>query len=290
MLTHAFESQRTMSVKIDGLDLALEVRRSNRARRFTLKVSHTERAAILTVPDRGRIEEAGDFLARHFDWLKRQIEKLPEPVPLTDGATIPLRGVSHRLVFVGPVRYMGVVWAEEPDEALAAQLEHHDAAHNGHALAYQPQIFSAPGVSAHQAAPKTAMPKLCVAGGQEHASRRLIDWLKVEARKDIFYRVHHHAANLNIYPKRIIVRDQATRWGSCSSTGNLSFSWRLIFAPSYVLDYVAAHEVAHLREMNHGPRFWRVVRETMPDMQRARGWLKQHGAELHRFNAVTPLP
>jgi predicted metal-dependent hydrolase len=251
LLTRAFEGEQSLAVNMARLGMPIELRRSSRAKRFTLKVSHTERTAILTLPDRGCIEDADQFLSRHLDWLKSQIAKIPAPVPLTDGQEVPVRGVTHRLSFVGPVRYMGVVWADEGDK---------------------------------QADAGGAIPRLCVAGGREHAARRLLDWLKLEARKDLFYRVHHHASNLGIYPNRISIRDQATRWGSCSSNGGLSFSWRLIFAPSYVLDYIAAHEVAHLKEMNHGPRFWRLVRQTMPQMQEARTWLKKRGTELHRFN------
>jgi len=127
------------------------------------------------------------------------------------------------------------------------------------------------------------LPTLRVSGEPAHAPRRLADWLKAEARADLSERVAHHADVLGVAPKRISVRDQSTRWGSCSCTGSLSFSWRLIFAPGFVLDYVAAHEVAHLREMNHGPRFWRLVRDTMPEMNAARRWLREYGAELHRF-------
>ena len=79
------------------------------------------------------------------------------------------------------------------------------------------------------------------------------------------------------------MRDQKSRWGSCTSDGQLSFSWRLILAPSYVLDYVTAHEVAHLVEMNHGARFWRLVDRAVPRLEAARQWLHDHGAELHRY-------
>jgi hypothetical protein len=81
------------------------------------------------------------------------------------------------------------------------------------------------------------------------------------------------------------VRDQTTRWGSCSTSGALSFSWRLVLAPPFVLDYLAAHEVAHLGHMNHGPRFWALVERTMPRHQEARSWLRKHGASLHRYGA-----
>ena len=91
------------------------------------------------------------------------------------------------------------------------------------------------------------------------------------------------AAALGVAVKRITVRDQSSRWGSCSTTGLLSFSWRLILAPSHVLDYLAAHEVAHLVEMNHSPRFWRLVQRLCPDHDRAKAWLDAHGADLHRY-------
>ena len=86
--------------------------------------------------------------------------------------------------------------------------------------------------------------------------------------------------------RRICLRDQTTRWGSCSTSGLLSFSWRLILAPAHVLDYVAAHEVAHLREMNHGPKFWTLVSRLMPELEAARRWLRHDGADLHRYGAV----
>jgi predicted metal-dependent hydrolase len=79
------------------------------------------------------------------------------------------------------------------------------------------------------------------------------------------------------------VRDQKSRWGSCSSDGTLSYSWRLILAPPFVLDYVAAHEVAHLRHMNHGRNFWRLVLTHCPNASRAKTWLKKHGAEIHAY-------
>jgi predicted metal-dependent hydrolase len=82
------------------------------------------------------------------------------------------------------------------------------------------------------------------------------------------------------------VRDQASRWGSCSTTGVLSYSWRLILAPPFVLDYLAAHEVAHLIEMNHSRKFWRLVEGIYPRMGEAKAWLDAHGADLHRYGSA----
>jgi len=124
-----------------------------------------------------------------------------------------------------------------------------------------------------------------VRGDATHAPRRVLDFLKREARKALEARVLHHAARLGVKPSRITVRDTASRWGSCSTARALSFSWRLILAPDFVLDYVVAHEVAHLREMNHGPRFWAHVKGLICDMKAAQNWLKNNGRELQRYGA-----
>lgn len=127
------------------------------------------------------------------------------------------------------------------------------------------------------------LPCLCVCGGAEHLSRRLIDWLKREAKGDLDRAVFRYSAMIGRKPTVIRLRDQKGRWGSCSSAGTLSFSWRLILAPPMVLDYLAAHEVTHLAEMNHSPRFWRLLRRICPDTDRAEAWLKAHGSTLHAF-------
>jgi hypothetical protein len=124
---------------------------------------------------------------------------------------------------------------------------------------------------------------LCVAGGYEHIDRRIHDFLKREARRDLHKVALDHAEMLGVRVKRLSIRDQSSRWGSCTSAGSLSFSWRLILAPPFVLDYLAAHEVAHLVEMNHSPRFWRVVAKICPSVERAKKWLDTYGNDLHRY-------
>jgi len=126
-------------------------------------------------------------------------------------------------------------------------------------------------------------PLICVAGDAPHIDRRVADFLRREARFDLDAASRRFANELGVEVKRVAVRDQASRWGSCSTTGVLSFSWRLILAPSFVLDYLAAHEVAHLVEMNHSARFWRIVQGLCPDHERAKVWLDVHGADLHRY-------
>jgi predicted metal-dependent hydrolase len=126
-------------------------------------------------------------------------------------------------------------------------------------------------------------PCLCVAGEAPHIARRVRDFLKREARSDLEAASRRAAEKLGVRVSRVSVRDQSSRWGSCSTTGVLSYSWRLILAPPYVLDYLAAHEVAHLVEMNHSRRFWRLVERICPDVTRAKTWLDVHGSNLHRY-------
>jgi predicted metal-dependent hydrolase len=122
-----------------------------------------------------------------------------------------------------------------------------------------------------------------VTGDIKHLSRRLGDWLKQQARIRINYLVHHKAKQIDKTLSRVTIRDTRTRWGSCSSKGGLSFSWRLIMAPPEILDYVVAHEVAHLAHMNHSSRFWDTVDRLTENAKRGRAWLNDNGSILHRI-------
>jgi hypothetical protein len=196
------------------------------------------------MPRTADFREADQFLSRSLDWVRERLECVPEPAPFHDGTIVPLRGVPHKIVFIGPDRRRSVVSVEA----------------------------------------ERRPPVLRVSGTPEHAPRRLRDWLVAEAAKDLDARVAFHARALGVRARRITMRDQKSRWGSCSSTGQLSFSWRLVLAPPLVLDYVAAHEVAHLLEMNHGPRFWRLVAKALPNFEEAKVWLRIHGMDLYRYD------
>ena len=113
-----------------------------------------------------------------------------------------------------------------------------------------------------------------------HLAGRVRDYLLAMAQAEISPRAHRLAARIGREVARVSVRDTKSRWGSCSGQGNLSLSWRLILAPEPVLDYVVAHEVAHLAEMNHGPRFWRLVESLTPNTAAPRAWLKRHRNQL----------
>lgn len=238
-------AEQWLSVAHDGRELKVRLRPSARARRFTLRVKVAEDAIVLTMPARGSLRAAQDFAERYAGWIASRLTRLPEPVPLQAGAVLPLRGREHIIVHRTDIR--GTVWIEE-DEAGGT-------------------------------------PRLAVAGQTEHVPRRVLDYLRRSAKAELEQAAARHAATLGVTLKRISIKDTASRWGSCSSTGNLSFSWRLILAPPYVLNYLAAHEVAHRVEMNHSERFWRVVRRLDPDMDAAELWLKRHGNTLYRYGS-----
>jgi predicted metal-dependent hydrolase len=238
---------------IDELKRPIVVKRAAQARRMTLRVSQTQRDIVLTIPRHAKLQQAGAFVTQHLDWLKTQLASLPEPVPFINHAVIPLEGVPHKLRFLGP-------------RAKAATTQ-------------RSVVAILPPETPH------GLPVISVLGLHEHAARRLSDWLRKRARDRLTESAGRHAGGLGLKFVRLTVRDQTSRWGSCSSSKALSFSWRLIFAPASVLDYVAAHEVAHLKEMNHSPRFWKLVEKTMPGHRDARSWLRRHGHDLHRYGA-----
>jgi predicted metal-dependent hydrolase len=127
-------------------------------------------------------------------------------------------------------------------------------------------------------------PVLKVSGMPEHLGRRLATFLKKEARADLDRLVALHAGSIRAKVASISMKDTRSRWGSCSVDGNLSFSWRIVMAPPMVIDYLAAHEVAHLKEMNHGPHFWALCGKLCPHMEEAKAWLKRHGSQLHAID------
>ncbi len=123
---------------------------------------------------------------------------------------------------------------------------------------------------------------LIVGGGADMFSRRVRDWLRAEFLSVAKQMIR--SAPRELWPRRVSVRDTTTRWGSCSSTGTMSFSWRLAFAPTDVMRYVVMHELAHRRHMDHSPAFWKTVGELYGfGVERARRWLNKNGAELHKY-------
>lgn len=125
-------------------------------------------------------------------------------------------------------------------------------------------------------------PVLTVGGTPEHLSRRVRDWIKAQAREILTQRSRALAARLGRPVLGVRLGDPRSRWGSCSPDGHLAYSWRLVLAPPFVLEYVVAHEVAHLVHLNHGRRFWQLVATLVADVETPRAWLNRHGPRLLR--------
>jgi predicted metal-dependent hydrolase len=229
-----------------GETIVVALRRAATARRFTLRVRFAARDAVLTMPHRASLRDARAFAERHAAWIAARLNRLPATIPFAHGSIVPLRGVDHALIHVPQKR--GTAWIERRDDV-------------------------APGVA------------LCVAGQPEHVHRRVQDHFKREARRDLEDAVARHTSALGLPPRGIGLRDPVSRWGSCSSSGSLNFSWRLIMAPPFVLDYLAAHEVAHLVHLDHSPRFWALARQLCAETDRAEAWLSAHGPHLHKYGA-----
>jgi hypothetical protein len=235
-----------------GETLVVSLRRLSSARRFTLRVRFAARDAVLTMPARASLRDAREFTERHAAWIAARLDRLPETIPFQHGSIVPMRGVEHEIVHRSGSR--GTVWVEDRDPADDA-LD--DIAFN-----------------------------LCVAGAAEHVRRRVLDYFKREARRDLEQAVERHTRALGLPSRSVGLRDTVSRWGSCSATGSLNFSWRLVMAPPFVLDYLAAHEVAHLVHLDHSKRFWTLAKRLCAETDRAEGWLSAHGAHLHKYGVV----
>jgi predicted metal-dependent hydrolase len=228
-----------------GREVPLELRVSSRARRLSLRLDPGRGGLVLTLPEGLPVEHGLDFLDRQSGWIAGRLALLPQRVPFADGALVPILGVEHRIRHAPWAR--GAVWS---DSGL-----------------------------------------LWVAGAAEHMARRVTDYLKAEARRQVARRSREKAARLpeltgggRMRPLgRIAVRETSSRWGSCTARGDLSYCWRLVLAPEAVLDYVVAHEVAHLAHLDHSAAFWRLCRRLADDCDGSRAWLRRNGALLQRY-------
>ena len=222
------------------------VRRSDRAQRARLTVSEAGEAVVV-LPRRAPLREAAMLVEQHADWLDRHIARvrreraaLAERPGLGEGRMLMIADVSYR------------IWAVDPGSARPSRgcVDEH------------------PG-------------QLEVRVGRDgrDASELLAAWLRQRAYAKITERVQDRAAEMGVKPGRITIRDQSSRWASASRSGALSFSWRLILAPPYVLDAVVVHELAHLRSRGHSKAFWSLVERHAPRTSEARRWLREHSRE-----------
>jgi len=214
------------------------------------------------------------------------------PIEITLRRSARARRISLRVSRLnGQVTLSLPNWTGEP-EALAFAREKEDWIRRNLSERIRPNVPTPGGtlmfegaevsIASHRArAVRLENGTLLVPGAPEQAAVRIRAFLKIAARDRLHASVNRYADQVGRRVTRISLRDTRSRWGSCTSDGRLMFSWRLIMAPPAVLDYVAAHEVSHLVEMNHSAAYWAVVREICPEFETHRKWLRHHGRQLH---------
>jgi len=212
----------------------VQLKRSSRARRLSLRISRLDGRATLTLPTRVPEREGMAFLRDRESWLRKHLDDVEPEQVIVLGGTVPFRGDALSLIGANVKRGRVIDGALHlPDDPLMV-------------------------------------------------GKRVAAFLKLQARDALAEASDRYATALGKPYGRITLRDTRSRWGSCSSAGDLMYSWRLIMAPPKVLNYVAAHEVAHLQHMDHSPRFWATVEQLFPDHKACRVWLRDHGNTLHR--------
>ena len=236
-------------IEVAGAPVVLRV--SARATRISLKLDSARRIVVATAPSEKRLREAAQFALERAEWVRARLNTLPEPSTVAPGQIVDILGRPHRLL-------------------------------------------SAPGRAKWRPATATEPAALIVSGEGEAFVRAVVRALKAEARRRLTERTAHYAALLKRPTPAVAITDPRARWGSCTpprargfgaeaEVGRIRYSWRLILAPVPVLDYVAAHECAHLVEANHSAKFWAVVHAINGDHRPHRDWLKANGARLHAF-------
>jgi predicted metal-dependent hydrolase len=222
----------------------VRLRVDGRARRVSLRVDAGKREVIATAPTQRRLGEVVAFAHSRADWIGRQFARLPQALTLEPGLAIEVLGLPH--------------WLEAG--VGRARIE----------------------------------PGRIVAPAGARFAPTVLRLLKAEARRVLLERTADHAATLGQPQPVVSIADPKSRWGSCRQprrrglhgkieVGRIRYSWRLVLAPFEVLDYVAAHECAHLIEANHGPKFWALCRSLAGDEKRHRAWLRANAERLHAF-------
>jgi predicted metal-dependent hydrolase len=215
----------------------VEWRRSNRARRISLRIDPAGGGVVVTLPLRASRKAGIALLMGHAGWVAERLAALPDAVNFADGAVIPIAGLPYRI-------------RHRPDARSGTFVQGSD---------------------------------LVVSGREEFLARRVEDFLREEGRRCLGALVAAKAEIVGIRPRRLTLKDTSSRWGSCAPDRSLSLSWRLVMAPAFVQDYVVAHEVAHLRHMNHARPFWVLVDQLSPHTRAAIPWLRMEGPRLLRI-------
>ena len=236
-------------IEVDGRAVPVTLRTSARASR--LRITVRAGGVEVVVPKRARLRDAHAFLAQAASWIEDRVRRVrrageahPASARLEQGGRILLRGRACRLDVVPGAARTGRI--DAGDEGIRVVLP--------------------AGLAREEREPLL-----------EGALTR---WLRGEALRDALAFVARHGPPNRLAPSAVRVKEQASRWGSCSSRGAINLNWRLVLAPPEVFEYVVVHELCHLEHPHHQPPFWRRVAELMPDYGRHRRWLREHGQSL----------
>jgi predicted metal-dependent hydrolase len=230
-------------LEVAGAVVTVKVHR--RARRVSLRLDRTRREIVATAPSARRLPEAVAFARERATWIAERLAELPEASPIHPGMTLEVFGEPVVLeTGTGRAR-----WIPAEGETPA---------------------------------------RIVAMGEGEGYARAVILMIRKRAQALLTERTAVHAANLGAPMPKVTIMDAKARWGSCrpglrGGPASIRYSWRLALAPYAVADYVAAHECAHLLELNHGPKFWAHVKALVGDERRHRAWLRSEGARLHAF-------
>lgn len=243
----------------EEVPIIIETRRG--LRNITLRPCVTPRREIrISKPWLATSGAAMRFVAQKRAWLEKYFSRAPTKIKISDGDIIEFLGRRVRIVHNPKIRSNNYITTTPS----------------------APQTFGGSEISVGHRHPFADEGELQIGGDAAHLERRVRDFIKSEflaAVKEII-----KTAPPEFRPKRIALRDTTSRWGSCSTTGTISFSWRLAFAPTDVTRYVVMHELAHCKHMDHSAEFWGCVATLYgPGVERAKRWLTQNGAELHKF-------
>jgi predicted metal-dependent hydrolase len=231
-------------IEVEGRPVRLKV--NARARRISLRLDAGRREVVATAPSPRALDDAAAFAQTRAAWIAQHLDQLPAPIALLPGSVIEVVGQPCRL------------------ERAAMRIP--------------PRLIPA--------TPHEPMRLLAYGADADSFQRAVVRALKVHALERLTQRSAVHAARLGHPTPPVGLTDARGRWGSCRQAfkdrpAAIRYSWRLVLAPPHVIDYVAAHECAHLVEANHGPDFWALVADLYGDHAKARAWLKRHGARLH---------
>lgn len=233
-------------VRVGAHRFPLHMRRSRDAERLSLRFHPLRDALYLTLPKHCSAQQGMDFVDSRRDWLRENLGPLPPRIPLTFGETIPVLG---KPVTIKQTRSEDIEWKKSVSTRL----------------------------------PSTARILAVPAEKPSHCEEQVRSFLEQKLYHYILNQAEEMATDLGKKVRRVVLRDMVTRWGSCTRDGTLAFSWRLIFAPKPVLDYIIAHEAAHLRKMNHSDAFWEIVASLHPSYDRHREWLRLQSHVLYRY-------